>query len=71
MIQEIPVFPKDLMAHLNIKGHALTRLIADRKVPEFDVKLTQKTRYWHRSTLVQAGLFQDATQQAVSANNND
>ena len=70
MIQEIPIFPRDLMAHLGIKGHALTRLIADRKVPEFDVKLTQKTRYWHRSTLVRAGLFQDA-QQAVSANNND
>ena len=64
--QEIPVFPKDLMTHLGIKGDALKQLIKTQKIPPFDVFLTQKTRFWHRSTLVKAGLMRDSQQQVAT-----
>lgn len=56
--QDIPIFPADLMAILGIKHPNTLRLrIKEGKVPAPDVRLTQKSRYWHRATLVQAGLI--------------
>ncbi len=58
---DIPIFPADLMAILGIKHPNTLRLrIKEGKVPRPDVQLTQKSRYWHRATLVRAGLIFDA-----------
>ena len=62
-MNEIPYFPQDVMQLLGFKhAHSLYRAIKAGKVPEPDVKLTQKTRYWHRHTLEQAGLLAKANQ---------
>lgn len=56
---EIPIFPADLMKVLGITHSNTLRVqIRDGKVPKPDVQISQKTRYWHRSTLVKAGLLQ-------------
>lgn len=55
---EQPVFPSDLAAALGIEVKTLSRWIKAGKVPTFDVKLSAKTRYWHRSTLVDKKLIQ-------------
>lgn len=56
-IQDAPVFPKDLMRTLGLKHrNTLREYIKAGKVPKPDVQLTAKTRYWHRSTLVKAGI---------------
>lgn len=56
--QEIPIFAPDLMQILGIKHANTLRLkIKAKQVPEPDVKLSQKTRYWHRASLVAAGLL--------------
>ncbi len=47
-----PVFPADLAAVLGIKIKTLARMIKSGSLPAFDVVLSQKSRYWHRSTLV-------------------
>jgi predicted site-specific integrase-resolvase len=55
---EVPIFPADLMRLLGIShANTLRRYIKDGKVPEPDKKISQKTRYWHRSTLERAGLI--------------
>lgn len=55
---DIPLFPADLMRLLGIRHpNTLRQQIKAGKVPEPDVKITQKTRYWHRSSLVKAGLL--------------
>lgn len=65
---ETPIFPDELMRLLGI-GHAntLRRYIKDGKVPEPDKKLSQKTRYWHRATLVKAGVIAPEPAGAPSA----
>lgn len=61
-LSDQPVFPKDLMEALRIKHpNTLREQIKAGKVPDFDVKITQKTRYWHRSTLVRHGLLPPAS----------
>ena len=47
-----PVFPADLAAILGIQIKTLARMIKAGSVPPYDVRLTAKTRYWHRATLV-------------------
>lgn len=60
MTLEIPIFPADLMQILGIThANTLRVQIKAGKVPKPDVQITQKTRYWHRSTLVKAGLLQE------------
>ena len=55
---EQPVFPVDLAAALGIKVKTLTRWVEAGKVPPYDVRLSAKTRYWHRPTLVAKKLIQ-------------
>lgn len=53
-----PFFPKDVMAAIGITHPNTLRLKIQRgEIPEPDVKLTQKNRYWFRSTLVKAGIL--------------
>lgn len=60
---EVPIFPADLMRLLGIShANTLRRYIKDGKVPEPDKKISQKTRYWHRSTLERAGLITPMTE---------
>lgn len=54
----LPIFPADLMRMLGYKHRNSLRVaIRDKKVPPPDVQLSQKTRYWHKATLVNAGLI--------------
>ena len=56
---EVPIFPADLMRLLGIShANTLRRYIADGRVPPPDKRISQKTRYRHRSTLEQAGLIE-------------
>ncbi|MFZ2306188.1 MAG: hypothetical protein WAW73_09470 [Rhodoferax sp.] len=65
---DIPIFPTDLMRLLGITHANTLRLkIKSGQVPEPDVRLTQKTRYWHRATLVKAGLLMDQKPEQVAA----
>lgn len=57
-LADIPVFPKEMMALLGIEHPNTLRLKIKRgEIPEPDVRLTQKNRYWFRSTLVSRGLL--------------
>lgn len=59
--QDIPVFPADMMKLLGIKHPNTLRIrIKSGQIPEPDVKITQKTKYWFRSSLVKAGLLEEA-----------
>lgn len=59
---EIPIFPADLMALLGIShANTLRTQIKAGKIPPPDVQITQKTRYWHRATLVKCGLLPQAS----------
>ena len=56
--QEVPIFPADLMQLLRIKdSKTLSDMIKRQRLPKPDVRITAKTRYWHRATLVKAGLL--------------
>ena len=56
---EIPLYQADLMALLGIKHPNTLRMqIKAGRVPAPDVRITAKTKYWHRSSLVKAGLLQ-------------
>ena len=56
--QDVPLFAADLMRLLGIThANTLRVKIKNGQVPPPDVKLSQKTRYWHRATLVRAGLL--------------
>lgn len=67
-MSEVPLFPKDVMALLGIRHpNTLRTMIKQRRVPEPDVKLTQKTRYWHRATLEKAGLLAATNQPTPAA----
>lgn len=60
---EVPIFVADLKALLGItSASALRAQIKSGKVPPPDVQITQKTRYWHRSTLERLGLIQAQSQ---------
>ena len=55
---EVPYFPADMMRLMGIKHPNTLRLyIKQNRIPAPDKQITQKTRYWHRSTLVAAGLL--------------
>lgn len=55
---DIPVFPADLMPLIGITHTGtLRKQIKAGKLPDFDKKISQKTRYWFRSTLVEAGVL--------------
>lgn len=57
-LADIPVFPKEMMALLGIEHPNTLRLKIKRgEIPEPDVRLTQKNRYWFRSTLIARGLL--------------
>lgn len=63
MNYEIPLFPKDVMALLGIRHPNTLRLkIKAGQVPAPDVRLTQKNRYWYRTTLERAGLVEKVQQ---------
>ena len=49
---QTPIFPADLAATLGIQIKTIARLIKIGIIPPYDVRLTAKTRYWHRSTLI-------------------
>lgn len=56
--QEVPIFQADLLRLLNIKHpNTLREMIRRNKVPGPDVRITAKTKYWHRASLVKAGLL--------------
>ncbi len=55
---DTPIFPADLMHMLGIThNNTLGRMLKSGRIPQPDVRITRKTRYWHRSTLVKAGLI--------------
>lgn len=55
---DIPVYPSDLMRFLGLEDSGtLRRQMKAGKLPGFDKVLTRKTRYWFRSTLVEAGVL--------------
>jgi len=55
---EIPIFAPDIMKLLGIRHPNTLRVkIKNGQIPAPDVRITQKTRYWHRSTLIKAGLL--------------
>jgi hypothetical protein len=61
---DIPLFANDLMRLLGIThANTLRVKIKNGQVPPPDVRLTQKTRYWRRSTLVRFGLLEASTSQ--------
>ncbi len=54
----IPIFPADLMRMLGYTHRNTLRVaIRNKVIPPPDVQLSQKTRYWHKATLVNAGLI--------------
>lgn len=64
---EIPIFPAELMRLLGIvHPNTLRRYIKEGKVPQPDKRITQKNRYWHRSTLEKAGLIVRASADATT-----
>jgi hypothetical protein len=69
MQQEIPIFAADLMRLLGITHPNTLRVqLKDGKIPQPDVRISQKTRYWHRATLVKAGLLPAAQPAAEGIN---
>lgn len=55
---EPPVFVAELKALLGFTHSDTLRVkIKEGKVPPPDVKISQKTRYWHRETLRRVGLL--------------
>lgn len=61
---DTPIFPSDLMTLLGIKHSNTLRVhIKTGRIPPPDVLITAKTRYWHRATLVRAGLLDGNKQQ--------
>lgn len=60
---EIPIYAPDIMKLLGIRHPNTLRLkIKNGQIPAPDVRITQKTRYWHRATLVKAGLLPPESQ---------
>lgn len=58
-----PVFPADLAAALGgIQIKTLMRMVKDGRLPPLDVRLTAKTRYWFRETLVAKNILSVGTE---------
>lgn len=58
LTHEPPVFAEELKALLGLTHSNTLRIkIKEGKVPPPDVRISQKLRYWHRSTLRRAGLL--------------
>lgn len=57
-----PVFPADLAAAMGIQIKTLGRMIKNGSVPPPDVRLTAKTRYWFRQTLLDCKLLSVGTE---------
>lgn len=55
-----PIFPGELAALMGIQIKTLGRMIKAGRVPPYDVRLTAKTRYWHRATLEERNLLPSA-----------
>ncbi|PUE09031.1 hypothetical protein B9Z51_08865 [Limnohabitans sp. T6-5] len=56
--EETPVYPKEMMELLGVtRTFSMNRLIKAGRVPAPDVKISQRVRYWHRSTLRNQGLL--------------
>lgn len=61
-LAEIPVTPQQLRQHLNnMSATTLRDQMKAKKIPPFDVVISQKTRYWHRRTLERAGILKAVT----------
>lgn len=52
-------YPKDLMAYTGWHRNTLRSLMKAGKVPKFDVDMNWKHRYWHKQTLIDAGIIKD------------
>lgn len=48
------VFADDIKRTLGISSNTLTNWLREGRIPQPDVKITNRTRYWLRSTLVAA-----------------
>ena len=56
MTDDTIIKPSDLRGTLKVCNETMRRWIKAGKLPPFDVRLSQKTRGWRRSTLKAAGL---------------
>jgi len=66
---EIPIYAKDLMLILNFKHmNTLRSAIKRGAVPPPDIQLSQKTRFWYKSTLLNAGLLERPVASTSSPN---
>jgi hypothetical protein len=74
-LAETPVFPHELRSYLgNMSPTTLRDQMKAKRIPPFDKVITQKTRYWHRSTLERAGLLpphQEAASPPTPASSGD
>lgn len=62
---DVPVFPHELRTYLKIKSASTLRdQMKAKRIPPFDMVVTQKTRYWYRSTLERAGLLPPRQEEA-------
>lgn len=56
--EETPVYPEEMMKLLGLtRSFSMNHLIKAGRVPEPDVKISQRVRYWHRATLRNHGLL--------------
>lgn len=58
------VFAADIKRTLNISAATLNMWLRQGRIPQPDVKITQRTRYWLRSTLVTAGVMPPVPQES-------
>jgi hypothetical protein len=57
--QEVPLFAVDLMQLLGVRHpNTLRLMIKSGRIPQPDVRISQKTRYWQQATLEKAGLLE-------------
>lgn len=55
---EIPYFIDDIMELLRVKNsETIRKAIKQGRFPPPDVQISRKTRYWHKSTLIKAGIL--------------
>jgi hypothetical protein len=51
-------YPADVMQLIGASNsETLRRKIKEGKIPPPDVRISQKIRYWHRASLIKAGLL--------------
>jgi hypothetical protein len=57
-VEETPVYPDELMRLLRVtRTFSVNRMIKAGRVPAPDVQISQRVRYWHRSTIRELGLL--------------